>query len=362
MTITVHDNLIKLLTKYNEYEAKLNLLDYKSDQVQITHIKRMLKRSVDYVTLFRKYQKFAKEKKKLTKQKQIETDHDFRELIDSEIKQLKIETDSVELQINELLLINQKYDNSIIIMEIRGAVGGDEANIFANDLYMMYVNYIEKMNWRSKIINLDGESSQSLTTVQFEISGKDVYNKLQFEAGIHRVQRVPMTEVRGRTHTSTVSVAILKKPKKIHFSIDASDIRTDRFRASAAGGQHVNKTDSAIRITHFPTGIVTTSQDGRSQHENRKTAMDLLTLKIYEKMEQENINKMQKQRNTAIKHGERAEKIRTYNYAQNRVTDHRINVSWKNLDKIILGSLDKIINALTINFQAEQIKNIYEQF
>lgn len=359
MTELVCGHFQKLLIKYKDFEKQLQTLSFEKNASNIKKIKRFLKRSESIVVLFKEYENKCSQLCELKNQLKQKNEKDFIELVKVEINSLTLSIDQIQAEINLILLDNMQYDASVIIMEIRAAVGGTEASIFANDLFTMYLNYIEKMNWKIRIINSDRESSSSLTYAQFEISGNDVYNKLHFEAGVHRVQRVPTTEVRGRTHTSTVSVAILKKPKTIHVEVDTSDLRIDRFRASAAGGQHVNKTDSAIRITHFPTGIVTTSQDGRSQHENKRTALELLKLKIYEREREEIQKQQQTERNSAIKQGERSEKIRTYNYAQNRVTDHRINISWKNLNKIINGSLEKIIDALTIHHQAEKIKEIY---
>ena len=231
-------------------------------------------------------------------------------------------------------------------MEIRGAAGGDEGNIFAGDLYRMYVKYAESQGWKIDVMEAEESEAGGFSLISFNVIGDGVYGKLKYESGSHRVQRVPKTETQGRVHTSTATVLVMPEVEEVDVEINKSDLRIDTYRASGAGGQHINKTDSAVRITHLPTGIVATSQDGRSQHDNRDKAMKALVARVYDYFQSQQNEAIDSERKSKVGTGDRAEKIRTYNYPQNLVTDHRIGLTIQQLDRIIEGKLDDIITAL----------------
>ena len=244
------------------------------------------------------------------------------------------------------LIPKDPNDNKNVIMEIRGAAGGDEGNIFAGDLYRMYVKYAESQGWKVEVMEAEESEAGGFSLISFNGIGDGVYGKLKYESGSHRVQRVPKTETQGRVHTSTATVLVMPEMEEVDVQINKSDLRIDTYRASGAGGQHINKTDSAVRITHLPTGIVATSQDGRSQHDNRDKAMKALVARVYDYFQSQQTEAIDSERKSKVGTGDRAEKIRTYNYPQNRVTDHRIGLTIQQLDRIIEGKLDDIITAL----------------
>jgi len=240
---------------------------------------------------------------------------------------------------------------SSVIIEIRAGTGGEEASLFAHDLFRMYSRYAASQNWKQKIFLLRQSELGGLKEVVFELTGEDVASKMKYEAGVHRVQRIPVTEKRGRIHTSTATVAVLPKPKVGEIQIKPQDIKIETFRASGPGGQYLQKTESAVRITHLPTGIVATSQEARSQAQNKENAMRILEARLLKKQKLEELEKISKERKAQIKWAKRAEKIRTYNFPQNRVTDHRIKKSWYNLESILDGDLEPIIKALSKKLQ-----------
>lgn len=261
--------------------------------------------------------------------------HELEERMPDIIKKLELE-----------LIPKDPNDNKNVIMEIRGAAGGDEGNIFAGDLYRMYVKYAESQGWKVEVMEAEESEAGGFSLISFNVIGDGVYGKLKYESGSHRVQRVPKTETQGRVHTSTATVLVMPEMEEVDVQINKSDLRIDTYRASGAGGQHINKTDSAVRITHLPTGIVATSQDGRSQHDNRDKAMKALVARVYDYFQSQQTEAIDSERKSKVGTGDRAEKIRTYNYPQNRVTDHRIGLTIQQLDRIIEGKLDDIITAL----------------
>ena len=273
---------------------------------------------------------------------------------DPEIKEMeKMELDELEERMPDIikkleleLIPKDPNDNKNVIMEIRGAAGGDEGNIFAGDLYRMYVKYAESQGWKVEVMEAEESEAGGFSLISFNVIGDGVYGKLKYESGSHRVQRVPKTETQGRVHTSTATVLVMPEMEEVDVQINKSDLRIDTYRASGAGGQHINKTDSAVRITHLPTGIVATSQDGRSQHDNRDKAMKALVARVYDYFQSQQTEAIDSERKSKVGTGDRAEKIRTYNYPQNRVTDHRIGLTIQQLDRIIEGKLDDIITAL----------------
>ena len=273
-------------------------------------------------------------------------DPDLAAMTKDELAESKDRQEQLEKELEVLLIPKDPNDDKNIIMEIRGAAGGDEGNIFAGDLYRMYVKYAESQGWKVEVMEAEESEAGGFSLISFNVIGDGVYGKLKYESGSHRVQRVPKTETQGRVHTSTATVLVMPEMEEVDVQINKSDLRIDTYRASGAGGQHINKTDSAVRITHLPTGIVATSQDGRSQHDNRDKAMKALVARVYDYFQSQQTEAIDSERKSKVGTGDRAEKIRTYNYPQNRVTDHRIGLTIQQLDRIIEGKLDDIITAL----------------
>ena len=275
-----------------------------------------------------------------------DSDPDLSEMGKEEIKRLEAEQIRLEEELRTMLLPKDPNDDKNIIVEIRGAVGGDEANIFAGDLFRMYTRYAEAQGWKIKMLDENPSEAGGFSLVSFKISGKSVYSKLKFESGAHRVQRVPKTEASGRIHTSTATVLVMPEAEEIDIEINPNDLQVDTYHSQGAGGQNVNKTESAVRITHIPTGTVVACQTEKSQIQNREIAMQMLRTKMYADKLAKQQEEIGNERRLKVGTGERSEKIRTYNYPQNRVTDHRIGFTVQKLDRIIEGELDEIIDAL----------------
>jgi len=273
-----------------------------------------------------------------------------------ELQELETTKAQMDEELKVLLIPKDPEDAKDVIMEIRSGAGGDEASIFAGDLYRMYTKYFEDKKWKVEILDINEGTVGGYNKIVLEIFGKDVFGHLKFESGAHRVQRVPKTESQGRVHTSAATVVILPKYEEEDIDIKKDDLRTDTFRASGAGGQHVNKTESGVRFTHLPTGIVAESTDSRSQHKNREIALQRLYSKVREVQKAAKEKEQTAHRKSLVGSGDRSDKIRTYNYPQNRVTDHRINLTLYSLDKIIEGTLDGIIEALQVAENAEKMK------
>ena len=284
-----------------------------------------------------------KEYQELTKQANQEEE---KKLFQDEVEELEKQKKKIISQIKEIL-IKEPGTGENILVEIRPGTGGTEAGLFARDLYRMYVKFAEKMGWKLEMVETKVDFAGNFTFVSFLVKGREVFNWLKNEAGIHRVQRVPATENKGRIHTSTASVVVLPEIPNITLSIHPHELRIDTYRSSGAGGQHVNTTDSAVRVTHLPTGIVATSQDGRSQHDNKEKALFILRSRLFEKYRQDQAKEIGDLRSSMIGTAERAEKIRTYNFPQNRVTDHRLGISWNKLNFIIEGDLEELCQKLT---------------
>lgn len=287
-------------------------------------------------------------------------DPEMEELAKADLSELQDEKDQLEQDIKILMLPKDPNDEKNIIMEIRGAAGGDEASLFAGDLLNMYQRYAESQNWQTEIIDETATEVGGFKEVVMMITGKNVYSKLKYENGAHRVQRIPKTESQGRVHTSTATVAVMPEYDGVDVQLDPKDIRTDVYRASGAGGQHINKTSSAVRMTHIPTGIVVAMQDQRSQQQNRVKAMQILQSRVYDFYESQNQSEYDSSRKSAIGSGDRSERIRTYNYPQNRVTDHRIGLTLNKLDRIMNGELDDVIDALILYDQTEKLEQLQD--
>ena len=333
--------------RYNELSNKLSEPGIADDQKLFTDLMKEFKNLTPVVEKYREYEKAANsfnEAKELLEAGGM--DKDFKEMVQSEFDESKKDMEKFSDELTILLLPKDPNDDKDIIMEIRGAAGGDEANIFAGDLYRMYVKYAESQGWKVEVMEAEESEAGGFSLISFNVIGDGVYGKLKYESGSHRVQRVPKTETQGRVHTSTATVLVMPEMEEVDVQINKSDLRIDTYRASGAGGQHINKTDSAVRITHLPTGIVATSQDGRSQHDNRDKAMKALVARVYDYFQSQQTEAIDSERKSKVGTGDRAEKIRTYNYPQNRVTDHRIGLTIQQLDRIIEGKLDDIITAL----------------
>ena len=314
-------------------------------------VQKMREASKEQASLENAYQLYQEYKKVLdgieeAKELLKESDPEIKEMAELELSELEEKKPQLEEKLHLELIPKDPNDNKNVIVEIRGAAGGDEGNIFAGDLYRMYIKYAESQGWKIEVLEAQDSEAGGYSLISFMIKGEGVYSKLKFESGSHRVQRVPKTETQGRVHTSTATVLVMPEAEEVDFELNPSDLRIDTYRASGAGGQHINKTDSAVRITHIPTGVVTTSQDGRSQHDNRDKAMRAMRTKLYEMKLREQEEAIGSERRSKIGTGDRSEKIRTYNYPQNRVTDHRIGLTIQQLDRIMEGKLDDIIEAL----------------
>ncbi|MBR2990744.1 MAG: peptide chain release factor 1, partial [Solobacterium sp.] len=287
-----------------------------------------------------------------------EDDAELKEMAEAELEECVPAREELLVHIQHLLIPRDPDDDHDVIMEIRGGAGGDEGNIFAGDLYRMYTKYAESMNWKVAVLEASPSEAGGFSQIVFSIKGNDVYRHLKFESGAHRVQRVPKTEAQGRIHTSTATVLCQPEAEEADITIDPKDLTIETHRASGAGGQHINKTDSAVRIVHIPTGITVNCQEGRSQIENRETAMRLIRARVYEEMKRRQEEEEGKIRREKIGTGDRSEKIRTYNYPQNRVTDHRIGLTITQLDRIMEGKLDDVINGLIEADEASRLANM----
>ncbi len=285
-----------------------------------------------------------------------ESDKEFKEMLAEESKKAKENIVHIEEELKILLLPKDPNDDKNVIVEIRGGAGGDEAALFAGDLFRMYSMYADTKRWKTEVLSMNEIGIGGIKEVTFMLEGEGAYSRLKFESGVHRVQRVPETESSGRIHTSTVTVAVLPEVDEVEVAINPEDLQIDTYRSSGAGGQHVNKTESAIRITHIPTGIVVACQDERSQHKNREAAMKMLRSRLYDKMEQERNASIAADRKSQVGTGDRSERIRTYNFPQGRVTDHRIGLTLYKLEQVMNGDLDEIIDALITSDQSEKLK------
>ncbi|MEN9700313.1 MAG: hypothetical protein RLZZ301_1511 [Bacteroidota bacterium] len=287
---------------------------------------------------------------------EIETDPEMREMAKSEIDELETKRPEMEEEIKLMLIPKDPEDDKNAILELRAGTGGDEACIFVEDVFRMYTMYFKAMGWNYEVLNSSEGSVKGYKEISMEITGAGIYGMLKFESGVHRVQRVPETESQGRVHTSAITVAVLPEAEEVDFDLDMNDVRKDTFRASGAGGQHINKTESAIRLTHIPSGLVVECQDGRSQHKNLEKAISVLRSRLYQ-LELDRIhNERAAQRKTLVSTGDRSAKIRTYNYPQGRITDHRINKTMYNLGVFMNGDIQELIDALKMAENAEKLK------
>jgi len=351
------DKLQVIEDKYMGLEQQISDPDMIARQSEWQKLTRQHASLTEIVETFRRYKKVLAgidESLEILDDKDV--DEEFHALAQEELKEYKSEKEELEEKLHILLLPKDPNDDKSVIVEIRGGAGGDEAALFAGDLFRMYTKYAEKQGWRCEIMDSNAPELGGFKEVVFSVDGENAYSKLKFESGVHRVQRVPETESQGRVHTSTVTVAVLPEVEDVDIEINEKDIRVDTYRASGAGGQHINKTDSAIRITHFPSGIVVSCQDQRSQRQNREQAMRFLRAKLQDAADQEAKQQLDSTRKNQVGTGDRSERIRTYNFPQGRITDHRINLTLYKLEQVLSGELDEVIQALVAADQAAKMQ------
>jgi len=353
--------LQKLEERFNYITEQLMLPEVISDTKNYKNLckeQKNLAPIVENYNIYKKLDATIKENEELLKS---ETDIELKEMLNEEILNSKKKIEEISEQTKILLLPKDENDDGNVIMEIRGGAGGDEASLFAGNLYRMYKMYADRQGFKTELIDINETLAGGIKEVSFIISGQGTYKKLKFESGVHRVQRVPETESQGRVHTSTATVAVLPEEPEVEVEILDKDIRVDNYCASGAGGQHVNKTESAVRITHFPTGIVVTCQDERSKIKNMEKAMKVLKAKIYDLKKQEAEAEYAKNRKDQVGTGDRSERIRTYNYPQGRVTDHRIGLTMYNLTDFMNGDIDEMVEALNLDYQQKLLEHQTEQ-
>ncbi len=351
------EKLQELKEKFDDIESQLSDPEIVSDQNKVVDLSKQRSELVEIVDAFNNYKKIIKNLKNTEEIINSSEEAELKELAEEEVSELKKAKEELEEKIKILLIPKDPNDTKNVIVEIRAGTGGDEAGIFANDLFRMYSRFAELKGWKVEILDINYSAMGGIKEAVFSLSGRDIYGDMKFESGVHRVQRVPATEASGRVHTSAASVVVMPEAEDVEIDIDMNDVRVDTYRASGAGGQHVNKTDSAIRMTHIPTGIVVQCQDERSQLKNRQKALKLLKTKLYDLKLQEQTSEISETRKSVVKSGDRSEKIRTYNYPQNRVTDHRINLTLYSLSQIMDGELSELIEKMKIADRTEKLKS-----
>jgi len=347
------EKLDEIEEKYKTLENRMQDPEVYSDPALYARLAREQKEIQPVVDTYRRYDKVQRD---MEGARELLSDPDLKEIAQEEYESAQSELEQISDELKVLLLPRDPNDDKNVIIEIRGGAGGEEAALFANSLYRMYTMYAEGKKWKSEIANLNETELGGIKEVSFIIEGDGAYSRFKFESGVHRVQRVPETEASGRIHTSTVTVAVLPEMEEVDFEINPTDLSVDTFRASGAGGQHVNKTESAIRITHLPTGTVVECQDERSQHKNRDRAMKILVSRLYEEECRRQTAQLAAERKSQVGTGDRSERIRTYNYPQGRVTDHRIGLTLYKIEQILNGALDEVIDALVMADRAEKLK------
>jgi peptide chain release factor 1 len=348
------DRLDQIEKRYVEIGELMGKPEIAVDVKKVTELAKEYSKLEKPVLKYREYREVLASLDDL-KEMAKDKDSEIREMADLELESARDRIAVLEEEIELLLIPKDPNDEKNVIVEIRGAAGGDEANIFAGDLFRMYSKYAETMNWKIDLLYIEPKEAGGFSQIEFMVMGENVYSYLKYESGVHRVQRVPQTESAGRIHTSTATVVVLPEAEELDFELDMEDVRVDVFCSSGPGGQSVNTTKSAVRVTHVPTGTVAQCQDGKSQHENKASALKILRSRLYDHMLQEKLDKEGEARKSKIGTGDRSEKIRTYNYPQNRVTDHRINLTIQQLDRIIDGRLDPVIETLISEEQKRKL-------
>ena len=347
------ENLDELETKYNDLTAKISDPTVIANQ---TEWAKMMKERAELEPIVEKYIEYKKTKQDMEDSKELMSDPEMKDLAEAEMLEAKEKLPKLEEELKILLIPKDPDDEKNVICEIRGGAGGEEAALFSGVLFRMYSMYADRKHWKLDVLNENATELGGYKEISFMITGKGAYSRLKFESGVHRVQRVPETEASGRIHTSTASVAVLPEVEDVEIDINPADIKMEVFRASGAGGQHVNKTSSAVRLIHIPTGMVAECQTERSQVQNREYAMKLLRSRLYEKEKQERDSALENERRSQIGNADRSEKIRTYNYPQGRITDHRIGMSIYQMENFLNGDLDEMIDNLIAADTAEKLK------
>lgn len=353
----IFDRFAHLDEKLRELEGKLSDPAILGDQKQYRQVAQEHAHVTHLHNLYAEYQHVQQE---LRDNREIlhDDDEELREMAREEIAELTESSERLNAELRLTLLPRDPNDDKNIVLEIRAGTGGDEAALFVNDLFRMYSRYAEMQGWRVEILSSNPIGIGGFKEIICQISGNQVYSKLKYESGVHRVQRVPATETQGRIHTSAVTVAVLPEAEEVEVDIAPTDLRYDVFRASGPGGQSVNTTDSAVRVTHLPTGLVVSCQDEKSQHKNKEKGLRVLRARLLDKMQQEQHDRISEDRKSQIGSGDRSERIRTYNYPQSRITDHRINLTIYKLEDVLVGKLEHIIDPLIATFQAEALKTL----
>jgi len=354
------EKLEELEKKYEELNIFLADPKIIANQTKFQEYAKLHSEISRTVLKYKEYKSIISEIEENLKMLDIEQDIEFKKLIKEELKTLKAKKTDLGEELKELIFPEDPYDKKNIIVEIRAGAGGDEAALFVDDLFRMYSRFAENNGWKVEVMNSNPTGIGGFKEIIFSITGKEVYKRLKHESGVHRVQRVPVTESSGRIHTSTVTVAILPEVQEVELEINPNDLKIDRFRSTGPGGQSVNTTDSAVRITHIPTGIVVTCQDEKSQHKNKAKALKILRARLLDQLEKEKHDKIAQKRKNQVGTGDRSERIRTYNFPQNRITDHRINLTLHNLEEALEGNLENLINTLSENFKKSS-DNLYNE-
>jgi peptide chain release factor 1 len=354
----VFDKLKGIEEKYENLERLLSSPEVIGDQNQYQKHAKALAEIQDTVNVYRQYKKVARELEEAEAMKQEEQDPELVAMAEAEAEELKEKQTALTERLRLLLLPKDPNDEKNVIVEIRAGAGGDEAGLFAGDLFRMYTRYAEEKNWKMELVDSHPSDIGGFKEIVFMIKGQGAYSKLKYESGVHRVQRIPTTESGGRIHTSTATVAVLPEAEEVDVEIDPNDLRIDIFCSSGPGGQSVNTTQSAVRITHIPSGLVVTCQDEKSQHKNKDKAMNVLRARLMDKIQQEQRSEIDSNRKSQVGTGDRSERIRTYNFPQGRVTDHRIGLTLHKLELVLDGQIDEIIDVLIAADQAEKLKEV----
>lgn len=352
------DKLKSVEKRFLEINDQLSLPEVVSDNEKFKKLMKEHKTLTPIVETFRAY--CAAESSMNEAKEMLDAgglDKDFKELCEEEYTESKQKCEELTEELKILLLPRDPNDDRNVIIEIRGGAGGDEAALFAANLFRMYSMYAESKRWKTEVINANETELGGIKEISFMIEGDGAYSRFKYESGVHRVQRVPDTEASGRIHTSTVTVAVLPEADDVEIDINPADLQIDTYRSGGAGGQHVNKTESAIRITHLPTGVVVECQDERSQHKNKEKALKVLRSRLYEAMQKEQTDAIAGERKQQVGTGDRSERIRTYNYPQGRVTDHRIGLTLYKIEQILNGDLDEVVDSLITFYRAEMLKS-----
>lgn len=351
------EKLKELEEKFEKLEIEMAKPEVLADVERYKQIAKDYNELKETIILFREWKRIHEEEKEVHRMLEEEKDEEIRLLAKEELKTLQKQKEDIERKIRDELLKKDEDEVKSMFLEIRAGTGGEEAALFAGELLSAYLKYAERKRWKTEVVSLSLSDLGGVKEAIIVIDSSEAYNLLRYESGVHRVQRVPVTEAQGRIHTSTVTVAVLPEPQETEVVINPDDLRIDVFRASGPGGQHVNKTESAVRITHIPTGIVVTCQDEKSQHKNKAKALRVLRARLKEMVEKEKEREISEARRKQVGTGERSEKIRTYNFPQGRVTDHRIGLTVYKIDDIMDGDLDQIIIPVTEYFKAEALKS-----